>query len=147
MPSTILGVEDTIVNKRSKAQMRAEQLCVPRSNSHVIGFQIFLVGCHRTLLLKSTHKIYDRRSFVLAKFYKITLNCIFKWHHIYFNKDFLSGNKNYIQKEFPQSEISGDSESEINISDVLGKLTWVLFDITHLYSPHKVWVTILFLKL
>lgn len=78
MPSSILGVEDTIVNKRSKAQMRAEQLCVPRSNSHVIGFQIFLVGCHRTLLLKSTHKINDGLSFVLAKFYKITLNCIFK---------------------------------------------------------------------
>ena len=45
-------------SKRSRAQMWAEQLCVQRSDSHVIGFQIFLVGCHRTLLLENTQNLW-----------------------------------------------------------------------------------------
>lgn len=60
-PNTILGTEDAIVNKTSKAQMLTEWLSGQRSNfSDVIGFQLFMAGYCRTLMLKSSHKLCDQ---------------------------------------------------------------------------------------
>lgn len=107
VPNTILGTEDAIVNKTSKAQMQTEWLSAQKPNfSDIIGFQLFMAGCCRTLMLKSTHKLYDQLYWLNS--YRINLTPYFKCHLSYFA----------IQKEFPQNKISHDV-SRINNSAIL----------------------------
>lgn len=59
--------------------------------------------------------------------------------YLFCNKNF-GGQKNYFQKEFPPNKISCDGVPRINCPAILGKLTWILFDVTHLslYPPFKI---------